>query len=95
MPLKGSYWILPLVCQFFISLSILSPNLISSLSAMNVNGQSVSLPSGSPSYAAIDTGTTLVGGPSAYIAQLFAQIPGSAAASGTFEGYYTYREFFP
>ena len=62
---------------------------------MNVNGQSVNLPSGSSSYAAIDTGTTLVGGPSEYIAQLFAQIPGSAAEQGNFEGYYTYRKAYP
>lgn len=62
---------------------------------MNVNGQSVSLPSGSSSYAAIDTGTTLVGGPAEYIAQLFAQIPGSAAEQGNFEGYYTYRKVHP
>ncbi|KAL0955128.1 hypothetical protein HGRIS_004041 [Hohenbuehelia grisea] len=60
------------------------------LTGLTVQGNSVSLPSGSGSYAAIDTGTTLVGGPSAEIASLFAQIPGSAPGSGNFEGYYTY-----
>lgn len=42
------------------------------------------------SYAAIDTGTTLVGGPPDIIAQLYATIPGSAPGTGDYAGYYTY-----
>ena len=57
-----------------------------------MNGNSVTLPSGSGSYAAIDTGTTLVGGPPAIIDAIYAQIPGSQALTGDNEGYYTYRE---
>jgi len=53
------------------------------------------LPPGSSSYAAIDTGTTLVGGPSQYISQIFAQIPGSAPGQGSFQNYYTYRKINP
>jgi cathepsin D len=49
----------------------------------------VTLPSSSP--VAIDTGTTLVGGPSEQIGELYAQIPGSAVGTGNYEGYYTYR----
>jgi hypothetical protein len=60
------------------------------LSSVNVQGNTISLPSGSSSYAAIDTGTTLVGGPSEYISQIFAQIPGSAPGTGNFQNYYTY-----
>ena len=59
-----------------------------------MQGTSVSLPSGSGSYAAIDTGTTLIGGPSEYVAEIFAQIPGSTAGTGNFESYYTYRACF-
>ncbi|PPQ79697.1 hypothetical protein CVT25_003271 [Psilocybe cyanescens] len=55
-----------------------------------VQNTAINLPSGQASYAAIDTGTTLVGGPSEFIAQIFAQIPGSQAGSGNFENYYTY-----
>lgn len=51
----------------------------------------MSLPSGSGAYAAIDTGTTLIGGPAQYVAAIFAQIPGSQAGTGNFESYYTYR----
>ena len=59
-----------------------------------MNGNSVTLPSGSGSYAAIDTGTTLVGGPPAIIDAIYAQIPGSQALTGENEGYYTYRELY-
>ncbi|KAI0793728.1 aspartic peptidase domain-containing protein [Fomes fomentarius] len=63
---------------------------IQELTGLTVNGNSVSLPSGSDSYAAIDTGTTLVGGPPDVIASVYAQIPGSQALSGDNDGYYTY-----
>ena len=55
-----------------------------------MNSNSVTIPSSS--QVAIDTGTTLVGGPAEQISQLFAQIPGSAPATGNYEGYYTYRK---
>ncbi|KAF7770563.1 hypothetical protein Agabi119p4_6537 [Agaricus bisporus var. burnettii] len=60
------------------------------LNSLSVNDSSISIPSGSSSYAAIDTGTTLVGGPKSVIAHLFGQIPGSQPGTGNFEGYYTY-----
>ena len=42
--------------------------------------------------AAVDTGTTLVGGPPALIQQMYATIPGSEPGTGHYNGYYTYRE---
>ncbi|KAF5362015.1 hypothetical protein D9756_002632 [Leucocoprinus leucothites] len=60
------------------------------LNNLLVNGNSVSIPSGRASYAAIDTGTTLVGGPQSAISLLYNQIPGSQVGSGNFEGYYIY-----
>ncbi|PCH44056.1 acid protease [Wolfiporia cocos MD-104 SS10] len=62
---------------------------IQEISAITVNGNSVSISSGD-SYAAIDTGTTLLGGPQAIIAEIYAQVPGSEAGSGDLEGYYLY-----
>ncbi|KAF8801329.1 aspartic peptidase A1 [Phlegmacium glaucopus] len=59
-------------------------------STINVQGTSIRLPSGQSSYAAIDTGTTLVGGPPQYISEIFAQIPGSSPGTGDFQNYYTY-----
>ncbi|PIL25348.1 transporter [Ganoderma sinense ZZ0214-1] len=63
---------------------------IQELTGLSVNGNTVSLTSGSASYAAIDTGTTLVGGPTSAISALYAQIPGSQALTGENAGYYTY-----
>lgn len=59
---------------------------------MKVNGQSISLPSGSAAWAAIDTGTTGVGCPSDVLASIFAAVPNSAPGTGQFEGYYTFRK---
>ncbi|KAF4610939.1 hypothetical protein D9613_006752 [Agrocybe pediades] len=60
------------------------------MSDITVQGNTISIPSGQSSYSAIDTGTTLVGGPQEYISQIFAQIPGSQPGTGDFENYYTY-----
>jgi len=56
------------------------------VSAITVNGRSVTLPSGN--VAAIDTGTTLIGGPSDAVAAIFAQIPGSQPLGGNLVGFY-------
>ncbi|KAJ7281574.1 aspartic peptidase A1 [Mycena rebaudengoi] len=53
-------------------------------------GNSVSVGTGQDAYAAIDTGTTLVGGPPDQIALIYAQIPGSSPATGRYDGYYQY-----
>ncbi|KAF8142067.1 aspartic peptidase domain-containing protein [Boletus edulis] len=58
--------------------------------SMTVQGKSISLPGGSASYAAIDTGTTLVAGPASGIAAIYAQIPGSSPGTGQWEGFYSY-----
>ncbi|KAF9482635.1 aspartic peptidase A1 [Pholiota conissans] len=60
------------------------------MTELTVQGNSVSLPTGQGAYAAIDTGTTLIGGPSEYISAIFEQIPGSQAGTGNFQNYYTY-----
>lgn len=60
------------------------------ISDLTVQGSSVTLTSGTNSYAAIDTGTTLVGGPSDVIAEVYAQIPDSQAGTGDYDGYYIY-----
>ncbi|KAG2142885.1 aspartic peptidase domain-containing protein [Suillus bovinus] len=60
------------------------------MTSLTVQGSSVTIPSGSSSYSAIDTGTTLVGGPSSAIQNIFAQIPGSQAGTGNWQGYWMY-----
>lgn len=87
---KGTYWLLPITSTPPVSFAYSSRNQSLLPSALTVQGSAVTLPSGSASYAAIDTGTTLVGGPSAVIADLYAQIPGSSAGTGNYQGYYFY-----
>lgn len=59
---------------------------------LKVNGESITLPSGSNAWTAIDTGTTGVGMPSSILQEVFAVIPDSEAGSGSTDGYYLYRE---
>ena len=66
--------------------------LITSPTAIVSHNITVPLPS-NPVYAAVDTGTTLVGGPASMIAQLYQTIPGSEPGTGDYDGYYTYRTY--
>lgn len=88
-----SFWVLSLNSQHLL---LFRSDVIAKYgpAELTVQGYSVSLPSGSGSYAAIDTGTTLVGGPSSVMQNVYAQIPGSQAGSGNWKGYWTYRTFF-
>jgi len=58
------------------------------LTQINVQNQPLAV-SGTV-LAAIDTGTTLVGGPSDAIATIFSQIPGSQPAGSDYEGYWAF-----
>ncbi|KAI0028325.1 aspartic peptidase domain-containing protein [Vararia minispora EC-137] len=59
------------------------------LDSVVVGGGTVSMGSGSTN-AVIDTGTTLIGGPSTEVANIYAQISGSQALSGSYNGYYSF-----
>ncbi|KAK7466332.1 hypothetical protein VKT23_005058 [Stygiomarasmius scandens] len=61
---------------------------IQQISSLTSQGSSISFSSNQ--YAAIDTGTTLVGGPADVISEIYAQIDGSSPGTGSYEGYYTY-----
>ncbi|KIJ20610.1 hypothetical protein PAXINDRAFT_106243 [Paxillus involutus ATCC 200175] len=60
------------------------------MTELTVQGNVISIPTGSASYSAIDTGTTLIGGPSSVIQAIYAQVPGSQPGTGNWQGYYTY-----
>ncbi|OCF32627.1 endopeptidase [Kwoniella heveanensis CBS 569] len=55
---------------------------------MTMQGKTVSL--GSSNMAAIDTGTTLIGGPEAIITAIYANIPGSERMTGSYAPYFAY-----
>jgi cathepsin D len=88
LPTLGSYWQLPLTSLWRSSLYLLIDFLYLGLTVGNV---SIPLPSGSDSYGAIDTGTTLIGGPPALIDQIAAQVPGSTPGTGDYKDYFFYR----
>ncbi|KAG8792407.1 hypothetical protein FRC17_008600, partial [Serendipita sp. 399] len=60
------------------------------LKNLTVQGASIPLPSGEISHAAIDTGTTLLGGPASLIDLIAAQIPGSSPGTGNYTDYFFY-----
>ncbi|KAF5338652.1 hypothetical protein D9611_012797 [Ephemerocybe angulata] len=74
----------------YVNLAVTGSYWILPITSISVQNQSINAPSGDQAYAAIDTGTTLVGGPSSFIAEIFKQIPGSAPGKDDFKGYYTY-----
>jgi cathepsin D len=41
--------------------------------------------------SAIDTGTTLIGGPTTDVQNIWAQVPGSTAMGGSMTGFYEFR----
>ncbi|OJA21662.1 hypothetical protein AZE42_09551 [Rhizopogon vesiculosus] len=59
------------------------------MESLTVQGNTIT-PSSAESFSAIDTGTTLVGGPPDVIQSIYQQIPGSAPGSGDWQGYWTY-----
>ncbi|KAH0836320.1 acid protease [Lanmaoa asiatica] len=85
-----SYWVQEITCKSCCTQSFAGGFIYLCSVAMTVQGKSISLPNGSASYAAIDTGTTLVAGPASGIAAIYAQIPGSTPGTGQWEGFYSY-----
>ncbi|TCD69057.1 hypothetical protein EIP91_008955 [Steccherinum ochraceum] len=53
------------------------------LDQINVQGKTVSVGSGSAAFAAIDTGTTGIAGPTEVLTEIYANIPGSQQLSGS------------
>lgn len=65
---------------------------IQPLTTLTINSQSISLPSSSSSasFAAIDTGTTLIGGPPDIIDAIYKSVPNSQPLTGNSKGYYAF-----
>ncbi|CAK9780955.1 acid protease [Cutaneotrichosporon oleaginosum] len=58
------------------------------MAGVSVQGTNINL--GSSTQVAVDTGTTLIGGPAAVVAAIYAAIPGSRAMTGDYKNYYEY-----
>ena len=61
---------------------------------MTVQGKNVQITTGTTAVSAIDTGTTLIAGPTQDVRSIWAAVPGSQALSGNMEGYYGFRKPF-
>ena len=59
--------------------------------AITVQGRSVQIATGRAAPAVIDSGTSLIAGPTADVDAIWAAVPGSAAAVG-YPGFFTFRE---
>ncbi|KAI6010602.1 aspartic peptidase domain-containing protein [Pisolithus marmoratus] len=59
------------------------------ISTITVQGQSLQI-SSSQGLAAIDTGTTLIGGPSSIVSEIWSAVPGAEALSGQYAGLYAF-----
>ncbi|CAE6470622.1 unnamed protein product [Rhizoctonia solani] len=62
--------------------------------SITVNGNDISAAesSASSALAAIDTATSLIGGPASVVGNLYAAIPGAQRGQGVLEGFWTFRE---
>lgn len=60
------------------------------MDALNVNNNNIPIGNGEATYSAIDTGTTLIGGPNAAVASLYNSIQGSQPLGGNMQGYYSF-----
>ncbi|KAH9892731.1 acid protease [Cubamyces lactineus] len=59
------------------------------MTGATVQGQTVSIPTGDAALSAIDTGTTLIGGPSDAVRAIYEAIPGSAEVP-SMQGFFSY-----
>ncbi|VDC07600.1 unnamed protein product [Peniophora sp. CBMAI 1063] len=63
---------------------------LQTVSGLTVNGNSVSIGSDADNIAAIDTGTTLLGGPTAAVEAFWAQVTGARQLSGANSGFWAF-----
>ncbi|PLW24380.1 hypothetical protein PCASD_08390 [Puccinia coronata f. sp. avenae] len=58
------------------------------IDTVSINGEAIDSSQGNS--AAIDTGTSLIGGPAEVVKKLFDKVAGARPGSGAYQGYYTY-----
>jgi hypothetical protein len=49
---------------------------------------------GNQNLASIDTGTTLIGGPTAVVQAIWASVPNSVALTGNWTGFFSFRAYY-
>jgi cathepsin D len=93
-----SFWLLSLSGELEFAVFLLIATMLTSFrclpSAVTVDGTSVAITTGTTALAAIDTGTTLIGGPTTDVAAIWAAVPGSQASQDS-QGFFEFRASFP
>lgn len=59
---------------------------------ITVQGNSISIATGSSAISAIDTGTTLIGGPSAQVQAIWNAVPGAQELGSEMPGFWSFRQ---
>jgi cathepsin D len=90
-----SFWLLSITSAslLFLENLFLTLNLTMLFLGLSVGGKAVSVTPGDSALSAIDTGTTLIGGPLTDVTNFWNAVPNSVALQGENEGYFAYREF--
>ena len=88
-----TYWLLSLSGQLEFALLLLIAMILSFPPAVTVNGKSVAITTGTAALSSIDTGTSLIGGPTDDVAAIWAAVPGSAASQDS-KGFFEFRASF-
>lgn len=92
-----SFWLLSLSGELEFAVFLLIVMILTTFrclpSAVSVGGTSVAITTGTTALAAIDTGTTLIGGPTTDVAAIWAAVPGSQASQE--QGFFEFRASFP
>ncbi|CAK5280395.1 unnamed protein product [Mycena citricolor] len=89
IPGPASFWLLGLSGKpFRIVLTAATP-LIMTMTGITVQGQAIKVATGANALSAIDTGTTLIGGPTTDVAAVWAAVPGAVKSVQNL-GYYEY-----
>jgi len=92
---KLTHWLLNAPCMYQICIHLVLFHPHDSISAVTVNGKSVTgnqKRNNNPPTAAIDTGTSVIGGPSSVVQAIYAQIPGAHPLSDR-PGLFAFRMF--
>jgi hypothetical protein len=92
---QPSFWILPVTGQclhvYYLN-RLIDTDTKFYKTAVSVQGSTLTANPNAQSLAAIDTGTTLIGGPTAVVTEIYSKIPDSQPLSGQMQGYFSIRK---
>ena len=88
-----SFWLLTMTSGWLFFGLFVRGHSMTGVIGFRMNGQEISI-TRSTALSAIDTGTTLIGGPTADVNRIWRAVPEATALSGANAGYWAIRAFF-